>query len=85
MCLYDFERDGEIPYGKTLIFYEDGTKQLISTKTLERSQDDEFTPRDIVRSRPVRSAKHRKENPRRTSLKRPVPIRKTKHYKQSLP
>ncbi|MBA7673723.1 hypothetical protein ES703_81927 [subsurface metagenome] len=53
MTLYDFEKDGEIPYGKTLIKFEDGSSKLVSTKLLERNKDEQFEPRGIKRSRPM--------------------------------
>ena len=84
MVLYDFERDGEIPYGKTLIRFEDGTTKLVSTESLERSQDEEFKPRSIERSRPVRVVKHRQGNARRTAQRKGIPLRKTEFKKQSL-
>lgn len=85
MTLYDFEKDGEIAYGKTLIKFEDGSTKLVSTKLLERSQDEQFEPRGTKRSRPVRSIKHRKEHIRRTAQKQGIPLRKIKSTKQSLP
>lgn len=84
MVLYDFERDGEIPYGKTLIRYEDGTSKLVSTESLERSRDEEFKPRSVKRSRSARVVKHRQSNTRRTANKKEVPLRKTECKKQSI-
>lgn len=81
MVYYDFERDGEIPYGKTLVMYEDGTSKLVSTESLERRDNEEFKPRSVKRSRPVRVAKHRKSNTRRTANKKEIPLRKTKSKK----
>jgi len=85
MVLYDFERDGEIPYGKTLIRFEDGTTKLVSTKTLEGSQDEEFKPRSVIRGRSAGAIKHRQSNTRRTAQRQGIPLRKTKFKKQSLP
>ena len=85
MVLYDFERDGGIPYGKTLIKFQDGSTKLVSTKSLEGGQGEEFKPRGIVRSRPARVIKHRKSNPRRTAQRQGIPLRKTKFKKQGLP
>ena len=82
--LYDFERDGDIPVGKTLIFFEDGTKKLVSTKTLERGNDDEFEPRGVIGSRPVRGIKHRQEHVRPTKARKGIPLRKAKPTKQSI-
>jgi len=85
MVLYDFERDGEIPYGKTLIMFEDGSRELVNTKTLERRQDgQEFEPRSVIGSRPVRTIKHREEHTRQAAQRKGVPIRKAEPTKQSV-
>lgn len=85
MVFYDFERDGEMLYGKTLIRYEDGTSKLVSTESLERSQDEEFRPRSVKRSRSAGVIKHRQSNTRRTAQRKEIPLRKTECKKQSLP
>ena len=84
MVLYDFERDGEIPYGKSLIRFEDGTTKLVSTKSLERSQDEEFKPRSVKRIRSAGVTKHHQGNTRRTAQRKGIPLRKTEFKKQSL-
>ncbi len=84
MVLYDFERDGEIPYGKTLIKFDDGSTKLVSTQSLERSQDEEFKPRSIERGRLARVVKYQQGNTRRIAQRKRIPLRKTEFKKQSL-
>ena len=65
--LYDFERDGDIKEGEALIVYVDGTTKRMAESKLFPKEGGQREPKHIIRSRPARTAEHRKTHTRQVA------------------
>lgn len=82
---YDYERDGDLKIGETLLIYSDGRRVRVSSNKLSKLERREYgepresaNRRDIFRGRTSLVTKHKQENTRRTSIKKRLPLHKVK-------
>ena len=85
MVFYDYERDGKLNFGETLLIYDDGRRLKVSTaklQKLERKEDGEprepADRRNHVGGRPFIPTQHKQKNARRTPAGKRIPLHKVK-------